>query len=528
MSISPSAKRRKQEQGGNYINSAWIPSSSTDVLEVTSPCDGSVIGHIPLSNAADVAHAVAAGKAAFPGWSSLTVKSRAAIMLRFHALMGRHSQELAEIVVRENGKNISEALASVAKGLETVEWACSIPQLAQGKILEVSRGIECRDWREPLGVIASIVPFNFPAMVPMWTIPIALVTGNCVIVKPSEKVPLTLKRIASLFEEAGLPPGVFQIVNGTACVVEAICDHPDVAAVTFVGSSRVAELVSLRCKALNKRVLALGGAKNHLVALPDCDIPSAASDIVASFAGCAGQRCMAASVLLCVGECERLISKVVEIAKKLTPGTQAGQVGAVIDGVSKNRIIGYIDEAERGGAKILLDGRVWANKTPGTWVGPTVILHTNKEDRAMHDEIFGPVISVYKVSSWAEALEIENASPYGNAASIYTTSGAAANYFQGRFRAAMIGVNIGVPVPREPFAFGGLSGTKSKYGDLDITGEGALEFFTNRRKITTKWPAHEGMNASGSVTNGTATSTHANTGNAHNTSVDAANFVSQM
>lgn len=399
------------------------------------------------------------------------------------------ADELADLVVLENGKNKMEALASVLKGNETVEYACSLPQLAQGRTLQVSRGITCQESRDPLGVVASIVPFNFPIMVPMWTVPIALTMGNCVILKPSEKVPLTMYRVASLLIEAGVPKGVFQIINGAIEPVTRLCDHPDVAAVTFVGSSHVAQLVARRCRALDKRVLALGGAKNHLVALPDADNEMAAKDIVASFAGCAGQRCMAASVLLIVGESTSLLDLIVEKTKELKRGTDAGQVGAVIDLASKNRILKYINEAEASGVKVLVDGRSWASEPAGTWVGPTVLLHTSPEDPAMKDEIFGPVLSIYHVKSFDEAIAIENNNDYGNAASVYTSNGAYAEYFQSRFRAGMIGVNIGIPVPREPFSFGGMYGTKSKYGDMDITGDGCMEFFSTRRKITSKWSA---------------------------------------
>lgn len=256
---------------------------------------------------------------------------------------------------------------------------------------------------------------------------------------------------------------------------------------TFVGSSHVAQLVARRCRALDKRVLALGGAKNHLVALPDADVEMAAKDIVASFAGCAGQRCMAASVLLLVGDCDALLHAVVAKSQQLERGTEPGQVGAVIDRASKDRILRYINEAEQAGVQVLVDGRTWASEPTGSWVGPTVLLHTNSSDPAMTDEIFGPVLSVHKVATFDEALAIENGNDYGNAASVYTSNGGFAEYFQSRFRAGMIGVNIGIPVPREPFSFGGMYGTKSKYGDMDITGDGCIEFFSNRRKITAKW-----------------------------------------
>ncbi|RLN86936.1 hypothetical protein BBJ28_00009799 [Nothophytophthora sp. Chile5] len=448
----------------NLIDGEFVAPVGKQYLDVIGPATGEVIGKCGVSTAEDVKLAVARGQEAFKEWGKATVKTRAAIMLKFHALMMQHKDELADIVVLENGKNKIEALASVLKGNETVEYACSLPQLVQGRTLQVSRGITCQEARDPLGVVACIVPFNFPIMVPMWTIPIALTMGNCVILKPSEK-----------------------IINGAADAVTSLCDHPGVAAVTFVGSSRVAQLVSRRCRALDKRVLALGGAKNHLVALPDADDDVASKDIVASYAGCAGQRCMAASVLLLVGDCTPLLDMIVERSKQLTRGTDAGQVGALIDEASKERVLKYINEAEASGVKVLVDGRVWAEEAKGAWVGPTVLLHTSADDPAMKDEIFGPVLSVYRVSSFDEALQIENGNDYGNAASIYTSNGAYAEYFQSRFRAGMIGVNIGIPVPREPFSFGGMYGTKSKYGDMDITGDGCVEFFSTRRKITSKW-----------------------------------------
>lgn len=346
------------------------------------------------------------------------------------------------------------------------------------------------DRRDPLGVVASIVPFNFPFMVPMWTIPIALVMGNTVVLKPSEKVPLTMTLAAALFEKAGFPDGVFNMVQGTRESVEAIIDHPSVKAVTFVGSSPVAKMVSSRCRALHKRCNALGGAKNHLVALPDCEVEGAASDICVSFAGCAGQRCMAASVLMLMGKQEELLKSLIDKAAKLEPGSGPGKLGPVIDGGSYKKIISYIEDAEKTGAKLLLDGRSW-KKDEGYWVGPTIIQHMSPKDKAMCEEVFGPVLSVYEASSWEEAIEIENASPFGNAASIYTTNGGNAEWFLSRFRASMLGVNIGIPVPREPFSFGGLYGTESKYGDMDITGDGAMEFFSNRIKISSKWPINK-------------------------------------
>lgn len=480
----------------NFINNEFSAPTSSEYIDVIAPADNSVCARVANSNTADVAVAVAAAKAAFPAWKSLTIKSRAKIMFKFHHLMDENKERLARLIVKENGKNMAEAMAEVAKGNETVEWATSLPQMAQGHSLQVSRGVTCQDVREPLGIVASICPFNFPNMVPMWTVPIALTMGNCVILKPSEKVPESANAIAELMREAGVPAGVFQVVHGAVEAVTAICDHPDVSAVTFVGSSKIAALLHARCSALHKRVLCMGGAKNHLVALPDCNIDMATSDIVASSSGCAGQRCMAASVLLVVGDQPELMAMLKKKASALRLGQEPGQVGAIIDKASRDRIVGYINAAEKAGATILVDGRdASGEKTEGNWVRPTIIVHNSADEPGMADEIFGPVLSVLKVANFEEAIRIENANPYGNAACIYTSVGAHAEWFASRFRAGMIGVNIGVPVPREPFSFGGMYGTASKYGDCDVTGDGAMNFFSNLRKITTKWARPSGTGA---------------------------------
>ncbi|CAG8586502.1 140_t:CDS:2 [Acaulospora colombiana] len=458
-----------------------VQAASIKYIPVTSPHTGKVIAQCPVSSPEDVNLAVEAAKKAFVAWSARTVKDRVQCLIRFHNLLHAHIDELAELIILEHGKNKAEAIASIAKGAETVEYAISLPQLIQGRFLEVSRGVTCQDTRVPLGVVASIVPFNFPIMVPMWTLPIAIATGNTLILKPSEKVPLTMNRVAILLKEAGIPDGVVNIINGTADAVNAIVDHPDVKAVTFVGTSHVANLVSERCHRLGKRVLALGGAKNHLIAAPDCNIETTSTDVVNSFTGCA------ASVLLIIGSHEELLDRIVAKASSLQPGSQSGEIGPVIDQQSLDKIISYIEASIKVGAKILVDGRSWTqNRTEGFWIGPTVILHNNKEDKALHDEIFGPVLSIYQCSSKEEAIEIENNNPYGNAACIYTTTGATAEWFTSRFSAGMCGVNIGVPVPREPFSFGGIN--RSKFGNfVDITGDGGMEFFTWRRKVTTRW-----------------------------------------
>eukprot|EP00445_Apocalathium_hangoei_P003574 CAMPEP_0203845160 /NCGR_PEP_ID=MMETSP0359-20131031/3649_1 /ASSEMBLY_ACC=CAM_ASM_000338 /TAXON_ID=268821 /ORGANISM="Scrippsiella Hangoei, Strain SHTV-5" /LENGTH=499 /DNA_ID=CAMNT_0050760253 /DNA_START=81 /DNA_END=1580 /DNA_ORIENTATION=- len=472
---------------------AWRENEAAGVkrpspLDIESPHDGKVIARVEMGTAADVNVAVAAAKAAYGEWSSLTMKRRATIMIKFHHLCEQNAEELVGLICKENGKNRTEAQGDLAKGLETVEWAFSMPQLAQGRILPVSGGVYCHDFREPVGIVTSIVPFNFPFMVPMWTAPIALVAGNCVILKPSEKVPLTMRRVADLMYEAGVPKGAFQMVNGAREVVDALCDHKDIAALTFVGSSAVAELVHTRATAAGKKALCLGGAKNHLVASPDCDIEMASSDIVVSFSGCAGQRCMAAAILLTVGEQTKLVEKVCEKARNLKKGQESGCVGPVIDKAAMERITRHITAAEQDGAQVLVDGRSWSCDA-GYWVGPTVLKFPPelKDHPAMREEIFGPILCVLTVKDAAEALAVENADPHGNAACIYTQSGETADWFARNFGAAMIGVNVGVPVPREPFSFGGLEGSRSKFGEHDITGDGAMNFFTKVRKVTTKW-----------------------------------------
>jgi len=427
---------------------------------------------------------VAAASLAFPAWAATPLKERVQVFFRYRALLERHMEELTRLVTEEHGKLPEEARAEVLKAMEVTEFACALPQVAPGEILEVSRGIECRTDRHPLGVVASIAPFNFPVMIPNWTIPNALALGNCMVLKPSELVPLSAARIGELLAEAGLPPGVLNIVNGGQEVVEAICDHPGIAAISFVGSTRVAKLVYRRGTASLKRVLALGGAKNHLIVLPDADPALSATNIVASMSGCSGQRCMAASVLLAVTATDHIISRLVDEARRLVPGRT---LGPVISRAAKERIERYIDEAEAAGAEVLLDGRgvVVEGKEGGFYVGPTVIDRVRPEMRIAQEEVFGPVLAIVRAGTVDEALAIENASPYGNAASVFTESGGAARYVAERASSGMVGVNIGVPVPREPFSFGGWN--ESKFGVGDITGRGSIEFWTQVKKITSRW-----------------------------------------
>lgn len=468
----------------NYINGKLVPSASTRRLEVLSPLDGALLTHVPCSNVADLDAAVQAASAAQVAWAKTPIKARVQVFFKYKTLLEKHVDELSALVHLENGKTLSEARAEVEKSIELTEFACSLPQLTQGEILEVSAGVECRTERYPVGVVASIVPFNFPNMVPNWTIPNALALGNAMILKPSEKVPLSAIRIAELLKEAGLPDGVLNLVHGDREIVEAICDHPGIKAVSFVGSTKVAKLVYQRSTSQLKRCLALGGAKNHLIVLPDANVSMTASNVAASMSGCAGQRCMAASAMVAVGSVQHIIDELCREARKIVPGEN---LGAVISAQAKARIERYITEAEQMGAKILVDGRnaTVAGKEGGFYVGPTVLDYVRPDMAVAKEEIFGPVLSIMRTDSLEEALSIENNNPYGNAASIFTESGGAARKVMESASAGMIGVNIGVPVPREPFSFGGWN--ESKFGVGDITGKSSIDFWTEIKKITTKW-----------------------------------------
>lgn len=456
-----------------------------------SPLDGVLLAEMPCSSPEDLDTAVAAARKAFTGWSRTPIKERVQVFFRYKTLLEQHLDELADLVSEENGKTRGEAAAEIEKCIELTEFATALPQLVAGEVLEVSRGVECRTERVPIGVVASIVPFNFPAMVPNWTIPNALALGNCMIVKPSEKVPLTLQRIAVLLNDAGLPDGVFNIVNGDSAIVSAICEHPGIEAVSFVGSTRVAKLVYQQATSRLKRCLALGGAKNHLLVLPDAQPEMTAANVAASMSGCAGQRCMAASAMVAVGEVDGIVDRIVAEARKIVPGQN---LGAVIDKAAKDRIERYITEAEQQGAKVLVDGRGCRVNgfEGGTYVGPTVIDYVRPEMAIAREEVFGPVISILRVGTLDEAIAIENASPYGNAASVFTQNGAFARYVIDRASSGMVGVNVGVPVPREPFSFGGWN--ESKFGVGDITGKSSIEFWTRLKKSTVKWNPEAGVN----------------------------------
>lgn len=480
----------KYPQVRNYIGGAFA-TAALPVIDVFDPGAGVVISRVPMSGMRELDAAVAAAKKAFPGWSALPIKERVQVFFRYKALLEKHIDELAALITEENGKIASEARAEVLKAAELCEFACSLPQIATGEVLEVSHGVECRIERFPIGIVAGITPFNFPNMVPHWSIPNAIALGNCFILKPSELVPLSAGRTAELLAEAGLPSGVFQVVHGGKDVVEAICDHPDVRAISFVGSTKTAKVVYRRATNNLKRCLALGGAKNHLIVMPDADREMAASNIVASMSGCAGQRCMAASVMVAVSATDHVIARMAEIAQAMVPGKD---IGPVISAEAKARIIGYIDEAESQGAKVIVDGR--GVKVPGRadgyFLGPTIIDHVTPGMKIAQEEVFGPVLVILRAKDVDEAIGVENASPYGNAAAVYTESGGVARRVMERANAGMVGVNVGVPVPREPFSFGGWN--ESRFGVGDITGKGSIEFWTQSKKITTKWNREAGTN----------------------------------
>jgi malonate-semialdehyde dehydrogenase (acetylating)/methylmalonate-semialdehyde dehydrogenase len=467
----------------NWVGGQWTAAASGESLPVHNPRHGEVIGHVALSSAADVDQAVAAARAAFPGWKDTPLKERVQVLFRLKALMERDLDELSWLVSHENGKVLAEARADVLKGVECLEFGLSLENMAQGEQLDVSRGINCSVTHEPLGVVGGVVPFNFPIMVPLWMIPQALAAGNCFVLKPSELVPYGALKLAALLHEAGLPGGVFNTVNGSQPAVEALVDHPGIKAMGFVGSTRVARALYARGAALGKRMLCLGGAKNHLLVAPDADLEMTATTVVASAYGCAGQRCMAASTMIAIGDTQAIVDAIAENARKLRLGED---MGPVIHQAAVDRIHRYIDEAEQMGARVLVDGRrVAAPGGKGAWVGPTVLDHVRPDMPAGCEEIFGPVLSILRARTVDEAIVIENQNPYGNAASIFTSSGAVARYCIDRFEAGMCGVNVGVPVPREPFGFGGWN--YSLFGQGDLTGYDGYRFWTRPRKLTSRW-----------------------------------------
>ncbi len=452
-------------------------------MDVISPLDNSVIGKVKLADKDEIQTQIAQAKKAQKSWGLLTHKSRAEILFKFREILLRDIDSIAEVITKENGKTIAESKAGIMKGIEVLEFATSLQNSDIGGKMEVSSNVYCEYQRMPLGVVASITPFNFPAMVPMWTIPIAIAVGNAYVWKPSEKTPLTAELILKAFKEAGLPDGILTVLQGGADVVNEIIDHEDIKAVAFVGSTKIAQTVYQRATQNNKRCLALGGAKNHIILMPDADLDVTGVGISDSFTGCAGQRCMAASVLLAVGDVDKHIEKIVQRSDSQILGET---MGAIITKEQVDFLNTAIDNALKDGATLLYDGRKkQAPNATGNWMGPVILDNVKAGSEAATKELFGPVLSIIRCKNIDEAIEIQNSSPYGNAASIFTSSGPMSLYASQRCEAGMFGINIGVPVPREPFSFAGIK--TSKFGHGDITGEHCLDFWTDMKKITTKW-----------------------------------------
>lgn len=467
----------------NFINGRF-ENSTRKTIPVWNPQNGEKLTEVTCSSKKELNNAVSSAKSAFYKWSNLTLKERVDFFYEFRNELKNNITSLANSICQENGKTFEEARAEILKGIELTEFACSMPQIIHDEIQEVSRGVECRSSHVPLGIVASITPFNFPIMVPMWTIPNAIVLGNCMILKPSEQTPVGASKIAELLKKSGLPDGVFNVINGDKNIVEAICDHRDISAISFVGSTKIAKNVYQRTTSNFKRCLSLGGAKNHLIVLPDANEEMASNDIIASMSGCAGQRCMAASAMVGVGKIDSIINKIASKAKTIVAGKN---LGSVISKEAKIRIEKYIEEAEKNGAKIILDGRgvKVSGKENGYYVGPTILDHVKPEMKIAQEEVFGPVLAIMRTNEIDEAIAIENNSQYGNASSVYTQDGNLANYVTERVSAGMVGVNIGVPVPREPFSFGGWN--ESRFGIGDITGKSSINFWTQLKKRTSKW-----------------------------------------
>jgi len=476
----------------NFIGGRWVKARATDFFDVHNPATGEVIGRTPLSAAADVDAAVHAATEAFAGWRDTPVNTRAQVLYRLKGHLEQRFDEMARTVTTEHGKTLDEARGSVRRGIECVEAACGAPSLMQGSGLEdIAAGIDCHVVRQPLGVCAAIAPFNFPAMVPMWFLPFAIVTGNTFVLKPSEQVPFSMRRMMELLQEAGLPPGVVNLVNGGREVVDAICDHPGIRAVSFVGSTAVARHVYQRATHAGKRVQALGGAKNFVVVMPDANLDRSIAAITESFYGCAGERCLAGSMLVPVGEAhrearERLVESVKEL--KVGDGTQPGvTMGPVISARHRERVIGYIDKGEAEGAKLIVDGRGArvTDRPNGYFVGPTVFDDVSLRMTIGHDEIFGPVASIAPVKTLDEAIALMRSHPNANATSIFTSSGRAAREFAKHATASMVGVNIGVAAPMAYFPFGGAK--DSFFGDLKAHGRDAFEFYTDKKVTISRW-----------------------------------------
>jgi malonate-semialdehyde dehydrogenase (acetylating) / methylmalonate-semialdehyde dehydrogenase len=470
----------------NYVGGRWAASSGDEQLDVTNPATGEVLARVPLSSAADLDAAVAAARTALPEWRAVSTIERARKLFALREGLDARREELARSVTTEMGKTIGDARAEVARMIEMVEAACAIPTTMQGRVLEdVSRNVDAETVRQPVGVCAAIVPFNFPAMVPFWFLPFAIGCGNTFVLKPSEQVPLTQQIAFEVLDGLGLPPGVVNLVNGGRQVVEGILDHPGIDAVSFVGSAPVARLVYERSAKAGKRVQALGGAKNHMVVMPDAVVDKTVQGIIGSAFGAAGQRCMAGSVVVTVGEAhERLMPPLVEATKGLRVGDgidEATDVGPVISEQACSRIRGWVERAVGDGAKLAAGGE----ELDGAYVGPTILDEVTPEMDVAREEVFGPVLSVIRAETLDEAIETVNRSPFGNGSSIFTESGAAVRRYRHEVETGMVGVNIGVAAPVAFFPF---SGWKDSFlGDLHAHGTDAVDFYTRKKTVTSRW-----------------------------------------
>ncbi len=476
-----------------WIGGRAVPALTQRYGEVTNPATGEVIRHVPLGNAADVDAAAKAAAAALPAWRASPPLRRARILMRFRELMEANKKSLAAIVTQEHGKTLADAEGSITRGIEVIEFATGIPHLLKGEFSEnVGTDVDSWSLRQPVGVCAGITPFNFPAMVPMWMFPVALACGNTFILKPSERDPTLSLRMAELLTEAGLPDGVFNVVHGDKEAVDAILAHPDIRAISFVGSTPIARYIYETGAAHGKRVQALGGAKNHAVVMPDADIAFAADAIIGAGYGSAGERCMAISAVVAVGDAgDALVAELAARAKsvKVGPGDAAGtEMGPVVTCAARDRIVGYIDSGVTDGATLVVDGR--GPRVPGHengfFVGPTLFDAVTPAMAIYRDEIFGPVLSVVRVASLTEAIELVNRNPYANGAALFTRSGHAARRFQEDVDVGMLGINVPIPVPMAFYSFGGWK--NSLFGDLHVHGMDGVRFYTRGKAVTARWP----------------------------------------
>ena len=475
----------------SFSADGWGPSAA-ESHALFSPYTNTQFGSVCYTEDREVQTIVAKAHEAWPAWRATPIKERSALLSAFRGQLLSNQEDLSNLIAMESGKTKAEALAGLLKGIEVIDFALSLQNVSRDNRLQVSRGVWCMSEQEPLGVVAGITPFNFPAMVPLWLFPIAITLGNCFILKPSEKVPATSTRMAALMDAVGFPRGVFSVVHGDKRCVEALIDNPTVKAVGFVGSSLVAESVYKRATLGGKRALCLGGAKNQLIVAPDADPEITLRGILDSFTGCAGQRCMAGSVAILIDSASRFIDPLCELAAQRIPGPQ---LGAIIDAAARARLGAALDKAVEQGARLLLDGRLAkppAGYERGNWLGPSILDNATPTMECATKELFGPILTILRVKTLSEALELERNNPYGNATAIFTASASIAQQVATSATAGMIGVNIGVPVPREPFSFGGTKG--SRFGHGDITGYGAVEFWTTTKKVTTKWQNQSDQN----------------------------------